>query len=788
MADSRLTLPDLWQQDALRALRQGEDVIIQAPTGAGKTYVFELLIRGGHRGQAVYTVPTRALANDKRAEWLALGWDVGIATGDVSANLGAPVIVATLETQRHRFLEGRHPDLLVIDEYQMLADARRGAAYETVLAIAPPSTQLLLLSGSVSNPKAVAEWLRSRGRKVTLIEEHTRPIPLEEISLEALETREPSGIKGHIARAVIRAVLGDLGPILVFAPRRRAAEQIARDIAAGLPLGNGPQLSPSQRALAGDDLNRLLRQGVGLHHSGLTFEQRTELIEPWAKAGKLSVVVATTGLASGINFSLRSVLVTDRRYAADHAEREIRPDELLQMFGRAGRRGLDDRGFALWTGDSPRLGEAKPLQLKRSEALDWPAFLSVMRRAEDPKSAAQSLAQSLFTREPIDLALDRLEEDLPTDLPATVAGETRQIDEILGRNGTWQRERPTHLVPLSQALIYVKEAWYPALTKPDSLRALPYGTPCKLETSEGLRYGRTITLAHFPKETGAEHLTPADWLLKALRKQDNGRNRPRTWKLELLEKEILPLLPVLTQGGVAHGGLFLGRDSVQVKLDYSRASVRVWPDADNQPLINPPRRSVAKQDINLREVLGGGTMHTARAGRLWKKLGLIDATGRPTDRGHIASLFQHGEGLAVAAALEDQAYDAHALAWDLAELRAGERVASAGRNSSRLGACCRLTYKSLTAEGYLREGLPSGFGEGCAEALKGFALHGKIPPVDADGQGPGQGDLERAVLEWRSTLQLIAHGPAHPSLRRQQLRAAAQEVLGRIVGPASVTR
>ncbi len=788
MSDSRLILPDLWQQDALRALRQGEDVVIQAPTGAGKTHVFELLIKGGHRGQAVYTVPTRALANDKRAEWLALGWDVGIATGDVSDNLGAPVVVATLETQRHRFLEGRHPDLLVVDEYQMLADARRGAAYETVLAIAPPATQLLLLSGSVSNPKAVAEWLRGLGRKVTLVEEHTRPIPLEEVSLDALETREPAGIKGHVARAVIRAVLADLGPILVFAPRRRAAEQIARDIAAGLPLGNGPQLSPSQRALAGDDLNRLLRQGVGLHHSGLTFDQRTELIEPWAKAGKLSVVVATTGLASGINFSLRSVLVTDRRYAAEHAEREVRPDELLQMFGRAGRRGLDDRGFALWTGDSPRLGEAKPLQLKRSDALDWPAFLSVMRRAEEPKTAAAKLAQALFTREPIDLALDRLDEDLPTDVPAAPAGATRQIHEICGRNGTWQRERPTHLVPLSQALIYVKDTWHPALTKPDSLRALPYGTPCKLETSEGVRYGRTITLAHFPKEAGASHLTPAEWLLKALRKLEGGQARPRTWRLEQLEKEILPLLPKLTQGGLAHGGIFLGRDSVQVKLDYSRADVRVWPDADNHPLINPPRRSIEKQDINLREVLGGGTLHAARAGRLWKKLGLIDGSGRPTERGHIASLFQHGEGLAVAAALEDPAYDADALAWDLAELRAGERVASAGRNSSRLGACCRLAYKSLTAEGYLREGLPAGFGEGCAEALKGFALHGKIPPVDADGHGPGQGDLERAVLEWRSTLQLIAHGPGHPSPRWQQLRAAAQDVLGRIVGTAAVRR
>jgi superfamily II DNA/RNA helicase len=788
MSDSRLILPDLWQQDALRALRQGEDVVIQAPTGAGKTHVFELLIKGGHRGQAVYTVPTRALANDKRAEWLALGWDVGIATGDVSDNLGAPVVVATLETQRHRFLEGRHPDLLVVDEYQMLADSRRGAAYETVLAIAPPSTQLLLLSGSVSNPKAVAEWLRSLGRKVTLIEEYTRPIPLEEVSLDALETREPTGIKGHIARAVIRAVLADLGPILVFAPRRRAAEQIARDIAAGLPLGNGPQLSPSQRTMAGDDLNRLLRQGVGLHHSGLTFDQRTELIEPWAKAGKLSVVVATTGLASGINFSLRSVLVTDRRYAAEHAQREVRPDELLQMFGRAGRRGLDDRGFALWTGDSPRLGEAKPLQLKRSEALDWPAFLSLMRRAEDPKVAAAKLAKALFTREPIDLALDRLDEDLPTDIPVAPAGATRHIDEICGRNGTWQRERPTHLVPLSQALIYVKDTWHPALTKPDSLRALPYGTPCKLETSEGLRYGRTITLAHFPKEAGASHLTPADWLLKSLRRLEGGQVRPRTWKLELLEKEILPLLPKLTQGGLAHGGIFLGRDSVQVKLDYSRADVRVWPDADNHPLINPPRRQVEKQDINLREVLGGGTLHTARAGRLWKKLGLIDVAGHPTERGHIASLFQHGEGLAVAAALEDLTYDAHAIAWDLAELRAGERVASAGRNSSRLGACCRLAYKSLTAEGYLREGLPAGFGEGCAEALKGFALHGKIPPVGADGHGPGQGDLERAVLEWRSTLQLIAHGPAHPSERWQQLRVAAQEVLGRILGPPASRR
>ena len=788
MADQRLILPDLWQQQALRALRQGEDVVVQAPTGAGKTHVFELLIRHGHKGQAVYTVPTRALANDKRAEWLAQGWNVGIATGDVSENLDAPVVVATLETQRHRFLEGRRPDLLVIDEYQMLADDRRGPAYETVLALAPPSTRLLLLSGSVANPRSVAEWLGTLGRTVTLVEEHKRPVPLEEVALDVLEAREPEGIKGHVARAVVRAVLADLGPVLVFAPRRRAAEQIAREIAHALPLGNGPTLTPAQKALAGDDLYRLLRQGVGLHHSGLTYEQRSTLIEPWAKSGRLNVVVATTGLAAGINFSLRSVLVTDRRYAADHAEREVRPDELLQMFGRAGRRGLDERGYALWTGYSPRLGEARPLQLQRSGGLDWPAFLAVMQGSPEPVATAERLARALFSREPVDLALDRLDEPEPAVAPPP-PGTTRSIHEIRGRNGTWQRERPHKRVPLTQALIRVKGEWFPALAKPDSLRAIPIGTPCKLPQPDGsVRYGRAVPLARFPRDGERDSLVPADWLRKALRDLEQGPPRPRTWRLEALEKELLPLLPRLTQGGLPCGAPYIAQDHVLVKLDYARAEVKAIPDADDQWLINPETRTTEVADIDLREVLGGGTLHTARAARLWLKLGLIDRHGRPTERGEIAARFQHGEGLAVAAALEDPTYDAEALAWDLAELRAGERVAAAARSSSRLGACCRLTYKSLTAAGYLREGLPAGFGEGCAETMKAYALHGKPPADRQEGHGPGEGDFERAVLEWRSTLQLIAHGPDHPSPRWQELRRAAARVLTQVGGPRSGQR
>src|SRR5262245_1435109 len=110
---NQFVIPDMWQQQAVTALREGKDVVVHAPTGAGKTLIFELWSNHGkNRGQAIYTVPTRALANDKLAEWRARGWDVGIATGDLADNLRAPIVVATLETQKNRLIQGDGPALL----------------------------------------------------------------------------------------------------------------------------------------------------------------------------------------------------------------------------------------------------------------------------------------------------------------------------------------------------------------------------------------------------------------------------------------------------------------------------------------------------------------------------------------------------------------------------------------------------------------------------------------------------------------------------------------------------
>lgn len=390
---NQVVVPDLWQQEAVSALRARKDVVVHAPTGSGKTLIFELWSNNGKNpGTAIYTVPTRALANDKLAEWRARGWNVGIATGDLSENLSAPVIVATLETQKTRLIRGEGPSLLIIDEYQMIGDPDRGLNYELALAMAPARTQLLLLSGSVDNPQEVVKWLRRLGRDAVLVRHDHRPVPLEEVHANSLGHHIPNQILGYWPRLVAKALAEDLGPILIFAPRRQAAESMAAELARYLPVPNPLSLTTDQKLIVGEHLARMLKSRVGYHHSGLSYATRAGVIEPLSKAGQLRVVVATMGLAAGINFSLRSVALAGASYRREGIEQPIRADEILQMFGRAGRRGLDETGFVIVTANEIRLIDAHACHLSRSGAVDWSALLSVMHAAtqagRDPFSEA----------------------------------------------------------------------------------------------------------------------------------------------------------------------------------------------------------------------------------------------------------------------------------------------------------------------------------------------------------------------------------------------------------------
>src|SRR5215510_2100394 len=460
---NQVVVPDLWQQEAVMALREGEDVVVQAPTGSGKTLIFELWSnQGKNRGQAIYTVPTRALANDKLAEWRARRWNVGIATGDLAENLNAPVLVATLETQKNRLIHGDGPSLLVVDEYQMIRDLDRGLNYELAIALAPPQTQLLLLSGSVSNPQDVVKWLTRLGRKAVLIRHEQRPVPLEEVHANNLNFHVPGEIRGYWPRLVAKALAEDLGPILIFAPRRQAAEAMARDLSRQLPCPNPLQLTVEQKLIAGPHLERMLKARIAYHHSGLSYATRAGVIEPLAKAGQLRVVAATMGLAAGINFSLRSVALAADSYRRDNIEQPLRPDEILQMFGRAGRRGIDEIGYVLVSANGVRIHEGYPAHLSRSGLVDWSALLGIMAAAaeqeKDPFTEAVKIQQRLFTTKPIFLGVEESLKHPVTPCGLKTDSERarfvrKRIREMLNSRGEWERMPAFVEKPLREIMV-----------------------------------------------------------------------------------------------------------------------------------------------------------------------------------------------------------------------------------------------------------------------------------------------------------------------------------------------
>ncbi len=819
---NQVTVPDLWQQQAVTALREGQDVVVQAPTGAGKTLIFELWSnQGKNRGQAIYTVPTRALANDKLAEWRARGWDVGIATGDLAENLGAPVLVATLETQKHRLIQGDGPALLVVDEYQMVSDLDRGLNYELALALAPAHTQLLLLSGSVANPQDVVKWLLRLGRKAVLIRHDERPVPLEEVHPANLSYNVPAEIRGYWPRLVAKALAEDLGPILVFAPRRQAAEAMAAELSRQLPNPNPLALSSEQKLVVGEHLAKLLKTRVTFHHSGLSYGARAGVIEPLAKAGQLRVVVATMGLAAGINFSLRSVALAGESYRRDQAEQLLKPDEILQMFGRAGRRGLDETGFVLITANELRLLDAHPSHLSRSGAVDWGALLGLMAEAahqgRDPFAAAVRAQERLFTTKPIFLGVEESlrHPEVPCGLhtdPERARHVRKRVREMLNSLGEWERMPPWVSRPVGEIFAMSGESrvagdagaaatvegggpsgltphesgtafrnstgLVPIIQLPAALEKVGVGTLCALSEENGRkRYGRALTVA---ERLAGERVIIAKWVRRLT--NWNGRQVP----LPVWHEKIAPLLeqrlkeqrtPLVRFAEQAH------RVLAEVSLEWLTMKVPV--DAHGVALWRPVEREVLPYDCaqcSLVEVCKGLSAATGTA-MLWRRLGLVDASGAPTLRGRVVSFFSQGDGLAMAAALEDETYPLDELVYDIANLDGGFRFCGEdNRWGGRLAIVCHEKYGLQSISGYLENGVPPKYGAGAEQVVA--SVHKNPANKQAwvtDLLGPG--DIDRVIIEWRSLLRQIAHAPELEWARWRAFQAMSKGLLNETESP-----
>jgi superfamily II DNA/RNA helicase len=787
----RVTIPDLWQQQAVGALREGKDVVVHGPTGAGKTLIFELWSRQGrNRGQAIYTVPTRALANDKLAEWRAQGWNVGIATGDLSENLSAPVIVATLETQKNRLIQGEGPALLVVDEYQMLGDVDRGLNYELALALAPPETQLLLLSGSVANPQTVVQWLQRLGRSSVLIRHEERPVPLEEVHVNNLNFHVPGEISGYWPRLAAKALADDLGPILIFSPRRQAAESMAAELARVLPVPNPLSLSAEQKALVGEPLARMLKSRIAYHHSGLSYAARAGVVEPLAKAGQLRIVVATMGLAAGINFSLRSVSLAAGSYRRDNQEQLLRADEILQMFGRAGRRGLDETGFILITANQLRLLDARPAHLSRGGLVDWNALLGLMsvaaEQGRDPFQQAVRVQERLFTTKPIALGIEEsIQHPNPPCGLNTDAERARhvrhRVRQMLNSRREWEDYPPPMDKPLRE--IFVMEnsdtlKLHPLATDAPALEKLGVAHLCVLREDEnGKTFGRAVTVADLLNEN---RVLLNKWVRRLT--NWNGRQAPRlVW-----DQQIVPLLEKkLAQQKTPVARFIQEQQRILVHLDIGDTLFRVPVDASGIGLARPFEREVMPPDCavcSLVPICRELSTNTGVA-LLWRRLGLIDSAGVPTRRGKVASFFSQGDGMAIAAALENESYPMNELIYDLANLDASFRFCGEdNRWAGRLALVCQKTYGTQTISGYLDSGIPPKYGSGAEQVVASvhkdpFSKHGWTTEL------LGVGDIDRVIIEWRSLLRQISHAPDLEWPRWSQLQKTAREILQETESP-----
>ena len=797
----QVIVPDLWQQDAVQHLRAGRDVVVHAATGAGKTFIFELWSNEGRNpGQAIYTVPTRALANDKLAEWRARGWNVGIATGDLSENLDAPVIVATLETQKNRLITGDGPRLLVIDEYQMLGDADRGLNYELAIAMAPPQTQLLMLSGSVANPRHVVAWLQRLGRQAEWVWHDDRPVPLEEVYAGMLNYNVPSEIRGYWPRFAAKALAEGLGPILVFAPRRRAAKALAVDIARNLPNPNPLQLTAGQKDLVDDHLARMLQARVAYHHSGLSYGARAGVVEPLAKAGQLRVVVATMGLAAGINFSLRSVTLAADSYRRDHLEVPIRADEIHQMFGRAGRRGIDEIGYGLVSRNEIRIRDGHPCFLSRNGMVDWASLLGLMHGAaqqgREPYTEAVRVQERLFSTDPILLGMEfaMKHPEVPCGLGTDserARKARKRVREMLNSQGGWEAWPKAKPMPLSEVFVPKKPSGdreadvqpplgqalllRPALMEPEVLRRTGAGELVLLPS--GQAYGREQKVAD---QLNNERLDLAKWVRRL-----TGW-RMRVVPLTLWQKKIQPLLEEKLAANQTPVERFRREDNrllVQLRLGHQAVPAHV--DLKGVALWRPQERQVVNPTCS-----GCGLYSECRelkpatgVALLWKRLKLVEENGSLTRRGRVVSFFSQSYGLGIAAALEDESLPIGELVYELANLDAGYRFGSEeNRWEGRIPVACRERYGDVTVPGYLDAGLPLRYGSGAEQIVA--AMHAN--PADKGNWVTdllGAGDIDRAVIEWRSLLRQITHAPELEWARWVELQKHAGILLAETGSP-----
>lgn len=425
---------DDFQKDACRCITDGKSVVVCAPTGAGKTVIAQHAIHCAlEQGKKVfYTTPLKALSNQKYNDFSEkYGIDkVGLLTGDTSINRGAQIVVMTTEVFRNMLYGtnfGSVTDNLkdvkyvILDEVHYMNDEQRGTVWEESIIYCPTNVQIVALSATVANADKLTEWINTVHSRTELINTDFRPVPLRFYYFDSsqpntlLPLLTPNGTlnkkikpekkefkrgKAVQKRNTVKDVVRNLHeknmlPAIYFTfSRKKCDEQMEK--CASLCLVT-PKEQEEIRQIIDDYIAEnpylyknkhieYLMLGVASHHAGLLPGWKV-LVEKLFQKGLIKVVFATETLAAGINMPARSTVISSISKRTDSGHRTLTPSEILQMSGRAGRRGMDEIGYVVIVGtpfQTPEevaelvLSDANPLESKFSPS--YSMVLNLLQR------------------------------------------------------------------------------------------------------------------------------------------------------------------------------------------------------------------------------------------------------------------------------------------------------------------------------------------------------------------------------------------------------------------------
>jgi ATP-dependent RNA helicase DOB1 len=399
---------DPFQQTSIYAIERNESVLVSAHTSAGKTVVAEYAIASALRNKqrVIYTSPIKALSNQKYRDLLEEFKDVGLMTGDVTLNPDATCLVMTTEILRSMLYRGsevtREMSWVVFDEIHYMRDSVRGVVWEETLIMLPSKVHYVFLSATIPNAMQFAEWIcKIKNQPCHVVYTDYRPTPLQhylfpdggdgihlvvdeksnfrednfqkaiaalgepekELNSKSKKKWGKSNQKGQnsdLFKIIKMINMKNYHPVIVFSFAKKHCESNAlqlskldfntedeRSLVKSIYENAIQSLSIDDRDLPQiQNLLPLLQRGIGIHHSGL-LPILKEVIEIMFQEGLLKVLFATETFSIGLNMPAKTVVFTSARKFDGKESRWLSGGEYIQMSGRAGRRGLDDRGIVI---------------------------------------------------------------------------------------------------------------------------------------------------------------------------------------------------------------------------------------------------------------------------------------------------------------------------------------------------------------------------------------------------------------------------------------------------------